>query len=218
MSREGRGSMQPEAPTPIAYKFAKRAFDVVISATGLIVGAPAFLIVAGLVRLSSPGPVFYRGERTGLHGRPFRIWKFRTMYSGSEELGTTTRLGDSRVTSLGATLRRYKIDELPQLLNVLTGEMSIVGPRPEVREHTDAYTGEELSILSVRPGITDYSSIRFASLDEELGTVDPHGEYLRRVRPQKNALRVAYVRQRSFVEDVRIVGATLRALIRKALR
>lgn len=218
MTRVGRGSTRPEAPTPIAYEFAKRAFDVLISATGLVVGAPAFLIVAGLVRLSSPGPVFYRGERTGLNGRPFRIWKFRTMYAGSEELGTTTRLGDSRVTRLGATLRRYKIDELPQLLNVFTGEMSIVGPRPEVREHTDAYTGEEVSILSVRPGITDYSSIRFASLDEELGTVDPHGEYLTRVRPQKNALRVAYVRQRSFVEDVRIVGATLRVLVEKAFR
>lgn len=200
------------------YEFAKRGFDILVSAAGLVVLAPVFLVVGLVIRLSSSGPMFYRGERVGLNGRRFRIWKFRTMRPDAEAEGTTTRLRDPRITHAGRALRKYKIDEIPQLINVLVGDMSLVGPRPEVSEHTDAYTDEELCILSVRPGITDYSSIRFASLDEELGDSNPHAEYLARVRPQKNALRVQYVRRRSFLEDLRILTNTLRVLAQKARR
>lgn len=134
----------------------------------------------------------------------------------AERSGTTTTLADARITTVGRVLRRLKFDELPQLLNVLTGEMSLVGPRPEVEEHTREYSAEELAILTVPPGITDYASIHFVSLDEVLGSENPHEVYVTRVRAEKNALRLAYVRNASFYEDLRIIGSTSVALVRKA--
>ena len=191
----------------------KRMLDVIAAACALVVLSPVLAAIALAVRLSSPGPVFYRGSRTGLHGVAFRIWKFRTMVVDAERLGTTTRVHDVRITRVGAFLRRWKLDELPQLLNVLVGEMSFVGPRPEVEEHTSAYTTEEREILSVRPGITDLASIRFVRLAEELGDEDPHAVYVTRVRAEKNALRLRYVRERSLSGDLRIVLLTLRAIV-----
>ncbi|MEO7966930.1 MAG: sugar transferase [Gemmatimonadaceae bacterium] len=194
----------------------KRGADIIVAGAGLAVLFPLLLALGVAVRTSSRGPVFYRGWRTGRDGVPFRIYKFRSMLDGAESLGTTTHVHDARVTRVGALLRRWKLDELPQLLNVLAGEMSFVGPRPEVEEHTAAYSAEEREILSVRPGITDLASIRFVRLAEELGTEDPHRVYVTRVRAEKNALRLRYVRERSLAGDFRIVLSTLRAIASRA--
>src|SRR5215470_912838 len=139
---------------------AKRAFDFCVALVGLVLLFPLFLVVCIAIKLDSKGPVLYASERIGRFGKPFLMWKFRTMHPNSESLGITTGKDDPRVTRVGKVLRRYKVDELPQLINVMAGEMSLVGPRPEFREHTSAYTGEENLILSVRPGITDYASVQ----------------------------------------------------------
>jgi lipopolysaccharide/colanic/teichoic acid biosynthesis glycosyltransferase len=192
----------------------KRAFDVVVSGLGLVTIAPLLLVIAALIKLDSPGPVFYRGERVGLFGRKFRIWKFRSMVPDAEARGSTaTAHRDPRITRVGRLLRRHKLDELPQLLNVLVGEMSLVGPRPEVEEHTSVYTDEEKAILGVRPGITDYSSLRFIDLNELLGTEDPNRVFIEKYREEKNQLRLQYVRNQSFGEDLRIIARTLARIV-----
>lgn len=191
----------------------KRAFDLFFSALGLVLLSPLFLVVGLIIKLESKGPVFYRGVRTGRYGKPFRMWKFRTMRINSESLGVTTGKDDPRITRPGRFLRKYKIDELPQLLNVLKGEMSLVGPRPEFKEHTSAYMGEERLILTVRPGITDYASVQFYDLNELVGSEDPHRVYIERFRPEKNRLRVAYVKQQSLREDLKILFKTLACVI-----
>jgi lipopolysaccharide/colanic/teichoic acid biosynthesis glycosyltransferase len=194
---------------------AKRALDFCFSLLSLVFLSPLFLVVGIAIKLDSDGPVFYTGERIGRYARPFRMWKFRTMYLNSEHLGITTGKDDPRVTGVGRFLRRYKIDELPQLINVLTGEMSLVGPRPEFREHTSAYTREEGLILTVRPGITDYASIQFRNLDEFVGSEDPHRVFIDKVRPEKNRLRVAYVKHQSLGEDLKILFQTLLCMLRR---
>ena len=174
-----------------------------------IVLAPIFFVIAVGITLDSRGPVFYRGVRIGRHGRPFRIFKFRTMGPDAEQVGSTsTGQNDPRVTRVGRWLRPWKLDELPQLFNVLKGEMSIVGPRPEVEEHTSAYTEEEKIILSVLPGITDYASIRFFNLNELVGSEDPRRVFIEKYRAEKNSLRVAYVRNQSMWTDFRIIWLT----------
>ena len=203
-------------PPGRGYEVAKRAFDVAFAAVGIAALSPVLLAVAAAVRLTSPGPILYRGRRIGRDGRAFHIMKFRTMRPDAERLGTTTALGDPRITPVGHLLRRYKLDELPQLFNVLRGEMSVVGPRPEVEEHTREYTAEERAILDVRPGLTDYASIHFGALDEVLGSENPHEVYVTRVRAEKNELRLRYVRRRSFGEDLRIIAMTVGAIARKA--
>ena len=146
--------------TTAASDLLKRAFDLVVAAVGLIVTGPLFAVIAVIITLDSPGPVFYRGERVGRGGRTFRIFKFRTMVHNAEALGgPSTADDDPRITRVGRWLRRHKVDELPQLLNVLTGEMSIVGPRPEVSQYAALLSAEERAILSVRPGMTDWASI-----------------------------------------------------------
>lgn len=192
---------------------AKRAFDFFFSLVGFVFLAPLFLVVGAAIKLDARGPVFYRSERIGRYGKPFRMWKFRTMYLNSESLGVTTGENDPRVTRVGKFLRKYKIDELPQLINVLTGEMSLVGPRPEVHEHTSAYTGEEELILAVRPGITDYASVQFRNQDELVGSEDPHRTFIEKIRPEKNRLRIAYVKRQSFFEDLKILFQTLLCVI-----
>jgi len=174
---------------------------------------PLLLAISILVKLDSRGPVFYRGQRTGRNGKTFRIMKFRSMVVGAEKLGGySTARNDRRITQVGRYLRRYKLDELPQLINVLRGEMSIVGPRPEVPAYTRLYEGDELLILTVRPGITDYSSIKFAQLDQVLGENDADIVYEEKVRPIKNALRVQYVKDRSFAGDLLIICHTVAKL------
>jgi lipopolysaccharide/colanic/teichoic acid biosynthesis glycosyltransferase len=189
--------------------FVKRAVDVSASAVGILLLSPVFLVVAAAVRLDSKGPAFYKSVRIGQYGKPFAMRKFRTMRVNSEGQGITTGQDDPRVTNVGRFLRRHKIDELPQLFNVLIGDMSLVGPRPDFEEHTSAYSGEEKLILTVRPGITDYASLHFYQLDELVGSQDPHRVYVERFRSEKNQLRVAYVKNQSLGEDFRILFRTL---------
>jgi lipopolysaccharide/colanic/teichoic acid biosynthesis glycosyltransferase len=189
----------------------RRAFDVVAAGVGLVVLSPLLVVIAALIKLDSPGPVFFRGVRTGLNGVPFRIYKFRTMVVNAERLGGgTTARDDRRVTRMGRFLRPRKLDELPQLMNVLTGDMNLVGPRPELPEYTDRYTGDERLILTVRPGIADNASLEFVQLADVVGKEDADRVYEERVLPRKNALRVEYVRERSFRGDIAIILKTLR--------
>ena len=197
----------------------KRLFDVLFSFSVLLLIWPLILFVAIAIKLTSPGPVFYRGIRTGLHGLPFRILKFRTMVVDAESLGgPTTGTNDKRVTRVGALLRRTKLDELPQFINVLTGDMSLVGPRPEVLEYTATYTGEEKIILSMRPGITDYSSIEFADLDDLVGDKDPDKYFREHIMPKKTALRVKYVKEWSLWSDFRILWMTFFRVMKRVAK
>ncbi|MCE5282794.1 MAG: sugar transferase [Deltaproteobacteria bacterium] len=188
----------------------KRCFDLFFGVFALIVFSPLLLILAVLIKWDSPGPIFYRGVRTGRHGKPFRIYKFRTMVPDAESSGgPSTALNDPRITRVGQFLRKYKFDELPQLINIVLGEMSFVGPRPQVERYTRIYTPEEQIILSVRPGLTDYASIHFIHLDAILGNEDVDEKYLREVEPEKNRLRIQYARNPSFRTDMKILYLTL---------
>jgi lipopolysaccharide/colanic/teichoic acid biosynthesis glycosyltransferase len=193
---------------------AKRIFDFLCAFAGLLLLSPFFLATAALIKLDSAGPVFYRGVRIGRHGRPFRIFKFRTMIQDAELKGSTATADcDPRITRAGKWLRPSKLDELPQLLNVIRGEMSLVGPRPEVEEHTSCYSEAETIILSVKPGITDEASIHFYNLNELLGTEDANRVFIERYRAEKNRLRVSYVEQQSFRGDLAIIFRTFHCLL-----
>jgi len=197
-------------------RFIKRSFDILFSLFILLLIWPLIAAVAVAIKLSGPGAVFYRGVRTGLHGKAFRILKFRTMVEDAETLGgPTTGTNDKRVTRIGSLLRRTKLDELPQFLNVLIGEMSLVGPRPEVLEYTATYQGEEKNILSMRPGITDYSSIEFADLDDIVGDVDPDKYFREYIMPRKTTLRIKYVKEWSLWNDFRILWMTFFRVIKR---
>lgn len=191
---------------------AKRLFDVVLSLAGLLFLAPALFVIALLVKFDSSGPVFYRQERIGLSSKPFRIFKFRTMIDGADRKGLKVTIGgDPRVTRTGAMLRKYKLDELPQLINVLKGEMSFVGPRPEVEEYVKYYTEADRRIIhSVRPGITDPASIEFRDENDLLKDVaDPEKEYISRILPRKIRLYRSYIEDRSFWMDIRLIAKTI---------
>jgi lipopolysaccharide/colanic/teichoic acid biosynthesis glycosyltransferase len=191
------------------YLFGKRAFDVLASIGALIFISPVVIFISVMVKATSRGPVFYRGVRSGLNGRPFRIFKFRSMIPNAELVGgPSTALNDPRLTRVGKILRKYKLDELPQLLNILAGHMSFVGPRPQVEEYTKRYKGEEKLILSVKPGLTDYASLKFINLDELLGDGNVDEKYVTEIEPEKNRLRLLYVKRRSFMEDLRILFRT----------
>ncbi len=185
---------------------------------GLLVLSPVLMFIACWVKLSSSGPVFYRGVRAGINGEPFLIFKFRTMVSNAEQLGAqVTAMDDARITSCGRFLRRYKFDEFPQLINVLKGDMSIVGPRPEALEYVQLYRGEEHLILTVRPGITDLASIELIQLGEFLGSQSDESSFNERVQKAlsiKNALRVQYVKEHTFGGDILIIVKTFKKLIR----
>jgi lipopolysaccharide/colanic/teichoic acid biosynthesis glycosyltransferase len=194
--------------------FGKRLFDIIASVVALVILSPLMGLVVLAVRITSSGPVIYKGTRVGLAGRDFEIFKFRTMWDRpSEEL--TTAMNDARVTSVGRVLRRYKLDELPQLGNVLRGDMSIVGPRPEFRRWVDLYGPRELAILSVRPGITDFASLEFIRLDEIVGTTDADRRYLSEALPRKNALRLRYVEEMGWKTDLRLIRATAIDIFRR---
>jgi lipopolysaccharide/colanic/teichoic acid biosynthesis glycosyltransferase len=188
-----------------------RPLDFVFSLTGLIVLSPLFLLVALLVKLTSKGPVFYLQNRVGKGGRDFRVYKFRTMYTDADKKGLLTVGGkDKRVTNVGYYLRRFKLDELPQLLNVLAGDMSIVGPRPEVRRYVDLYTTEQRKVLSVRPGITDYASIAYRNENDLLATAaNPEEMYIREIMPKKIDLNFNYINNRSIKTYFTIIIKTL---------
>lgn len=196
---------------------AKRIFDWLASGLGLVVLAPVFLCIALAIKLESPGPVFFRQERVGQGGRLFRIHKFRTMVQGAERQGPQITVGaDARVTRVGRWLRQYKLDELAQLIDVFCGDMSLVGPRPEVPRYVACYPDAVRGIvLSVKPGITDRASIEFKDENALLGGAqDAHQAYVEQVLPVKLRYYVDYVQARSFWGDVGLILATLRALVR----
>lgn len=195
----------------------KRVFDFIFSLFGLLILNPIFIFISFKIMYEDSGPVFYRGERIGLHGQPFCIFKFRTMLVDAEKLGaSSTSDDDQRITSIGKFLRKYKLDELPQLINVLVGDMSLVGPRPEVKKFTDMYTDEEKVIMGVRPGITDWASLWNPDEGALLkGSTDPDKDYLEKIRPEKIRLQLKYVREWSFWTDIEIILLTLKTIIFK---
>lgn len=189
----------------------KRSLDVVLSLLALGILAPILGFVALLIMLDSAGPVFYKGIRIGRYGKPFQIYKFRTMVANARTMGpSSTAADDARITSVGRYIRRYNLDELPQFINVLKGEMSIVGPRPQVPWAVALYTEEEKRILTVRPGITDWATIWVGDEGELLrGSTDPDRDYMEKIWPAKRRLQLEYVRNQSVWTDFKIMLKTL---------
>lgn len=189
----------------------KRIFDYCVALLAIVLLAPLLTTIALMIKREDGGPVFFRGERIGRYGIPFRIFKFRTMVVNADQMGgPSTPKDDPRITRLGRKLRKHKLDELPQLFNVLTGEMSIVGPRPEVKLYTDMYTDEEKAILRVRPGITDWASHWNSDEGAVLaGAVDPEKVYMELIRPRKLELQLKYINEQSFKSDLKIIYETL---------
>jgi len=191
----------------------KRFFDIIFSGLELIILSPLLFTFALIIKFTSPGPVFYRGVRAGLNFKEFKIYKFRTMVVNADEIGgPSTREGDPRVTKIGRFLRKYKLDELPQLINVLKGEMSLVGPRPEVMEYVRLYQGEEKIVYTIKPGMTDYASLwdineaeilKYAKTFEETEKI-----YLEKIRPEKVRLQTKYVKEMSLWTDIKILWRT----------
>jgi lipopolysaccharide/colanic/teichoic acid biosynthesis glycosyltransferase len=192
------------------YPGCKRAMDVTLAVLGVVVLLPLLLGVAAWIKFADGGPVFYKGMRVGRRGATFRMIKFRTMIVDAEKRGpSSTSAQDARLTAPGRFLRRFKLDELPQLFNVLRGDMSFVGPRPQVQWAVDLYTPEERLLLSVRPGISDFASLRFRNEGEILrGSVDPDKDYLEKIAPLKIKLGLYYVRNQSLATDLKVIVAT----------
>jgi lipopolysaccharide/colanic/teichoic acid biosynthesis glycosyltransferase len=188
----------------------KRLFDIFFSLAGILILLPFFIVIAICIVIDSRGGVFYSQERIGRGGAAFRLLKFRSMYSHADQAGLLT-VGerDGRITRTGYFIRKYKIDEFPQLINVLKGEMSIVGPRPEVKKYVDMYSEEQRKVLSVRPGLTDYASIEYSRESELLGkAADPEKVYVEEVMPAKLALNMNYIREKNLLTDVKIIFRT----------
>ena len=193
----------------------KRFFDIFFSGIGLLILSPLFLLVAIWVKCDSQGPVFYRQIRVGRFGKDFKLFKFRSMRVGSDKKGLITVGGhDPRITRSGYFIRKYKLDELPQLINVFIGDMSLVGPRPEVRRYVDLYTPEQLHVLDVRPGITDLASIRYRNENELLGSVDnPDRYYIEVIMQDKLRINLDYVAHHSCLGDLKIIFQTFVAIL-----
>lgn len=190
----------------------KRLFDIISSFFGLVIISPLLGLIALLIKFSSKGPVFYRGKRVGKEDKIFRIFKFRSMVDNAEKLGGSSTAGDDvRLTKIGKFLKKYQLDELPQLINVLKGEMSLVGPRPEVKMYVDIMSEEEKkTILSVLPGMTDLASLwNFHESEILQGSSDPEKTYMEKIRPEKIRLQLEYVKNRSFWLDLKIVIKTI---------
>lgn len=204
---------------------AKRIFDILFSLAALIFGSPFFLFVAVLVKLTSPGEVFYRGPRVGQFGKMFHVLKFRTMYQDADTMKQRPRSewntteDDIRVTPLGYFLRKYKINELAQFWNVLIGDMSVVGPRPEAEKYVKMYKEEEKVILEMKPGITDFASVHFSNKEEIFSTgEDPEEIYVEVVRPEKIRRQLHYYRVRNFWVDLTIIISTCKVLFKLGAR
>lgn len=195
----------------------KRLFDIICSFFGLVILSPIVLVVIIIIKISSPGPVFYVAQRVGKNGKPFKMYKFRTMVVNADKIGgPSTASDDPRLTKIGLFLKKYQLDEIPQLFNVLIGDMSLVGPRPEVKLYVDMMTGEEKNvILSVRPGLSDYASLwNFHEGDVLKGSEDPEKTYMEKIRPEKIRLQIKYVKERSFWVDIKIIFATIAKIFR----
>ncbi|OGG40968.1 hypothetical protein A2116_00270 [Candidatus Jorgensenbacteria bacterium GWA1_49_17] len=195
----------------------KRLFDILFSGLGLIILSPVFLALAIWIKKDSPGPVFYRGVRMGKDWKTFRIFKFRSMVQEAEKIGgPSSREGDPRMTKSGLFIRKWKLDEFPQLINVFLGDMSLVGPRPEVVEYANMYKGKEGIVYTIKPGITDYASL-WNSHEEEMlakakSTEEAEKIYLEKIRPEKVRLQMKYVREKSLITDVKIILKTIKQI------
>lgn len=190
----------------------KRLFDLVLATLMITLVWPVLLVTAVLIKLDTAGPVFFRGIRVGRHGKPFRIFKFRTMVVNADKLGgPSTAADDRRITRMGRLVRRFNLDELPQLFNVLVGDMSLVGPRPEVPQYVALFTEEEKQILGVRPGITDWATLWIGNEGKWLeGSEDPERVYMEKLWPEKHRLQLEYVRRQSLWVDCQIMLKTLK--------
>lgn len=198
-------------------KHMKRMIDIVISLSALLALVPALIAIAIIIKIEDKGDSLYRGIRVGKGGREFNMYKFRTMVMNATDIGgSSTSDYDPRITNIGRALRKYKLDELPQLINVLKGDMSIVGPRPEVEEYVNMYNDDEKRILRVRPGITDWASLWNPDEGAVLSRYpDPDKAYLEIIRPKKLELQKKYVDELSFINDMRIIIMTMRTIIRR---
>lgn len=198
-------------------RYIKRILDMAISGVALLILWPFYLIIAAAIAAETGFPVFYRADRGGYQGKPFRICKFRTMVKDADKIGGgTTAFNDSRITRVGNFLRKTKLDEIPQLGQVFLGKMSLIGPRPELLRYVNQYQGEEKQIMQVRPGITDYSSIEFINLDEIVGSENADEMYEKYVLKQKNQLRIKYAQTVSFMTDVKLLLLTVWKVLEKA--
>ena len=212
-------SNQASLPVPVRrpfYAFAKRSFDLLAAGVGILLVSPLLVLAAVAVRLDSPGPVLFVQRRVGRNFRPFGIYKFRTMVVDAEKRGAQITAGaDPRITRVGRWLRKTKLDELPQLFNVLWGHMSLVGPRPEVPKYVELFRHEYAYVLSVRPGLTDPASVKYSDEAAQLAaSSDPEREYVERILPDKIALARDYISRSSFTGDLAIVFGTLRKIAR----
>ena len=198
----------------------KRTFDLIMSAIGLIVLSPVFIVIAIFIVLDSKGGIFFRGVRVGKNGKPFRIFKFRSMIANAEGNGKwNVGDNDKRITRVGHFLRNTKIDELPQLINVLIGDMSFVGPRPELQYYIDIYTEKEMQLLDLKPGITDWASIvNFDQFTAFTVSDDPDATYLRRIRPLKLKLQLYYREHNDFLSDIKILFWTVYKVVVRTSR
>ena len=194
----------------------KRTFDILSSLTVLVLGSPVFVAIALIIAVDSKGGVFFKQIRVGKDGKNFGLYKFRTMYTDAESKGQITVGGrDPRITKVGYWLRKFKIDEFPQLINVLSGDMSIVGPRPEVPKYVALYTPEQREVLSVKPGLTDFASLEYINENEILGQSDnPEETYIKEIMPAKLNLNLKYIEQQSFLLDLKLIGKTVGKLFR----
>lgn len=190
--------------------FFKRTFDLLVSFFAIILLSPFFIIVSLLIKMDSNGPVIFKQVRVGKNKKPFEIYKFRTMVVDAEKLGKQITVGnDNRITKIGGFLRKFKLDELPQLFNVFKGDMSFVGPRPEVPKYTNLYTEEQNRVFEVRPGITDYASIKYRNENEILGkSKNPEKTYIEEVMQDKLKINLTYMKKRSIMEDFKIICET----------
>ncbi|MEI6766186.1 MAG: sugar transferase [Bacteroidota bacterium] len=195
----------------------KRIFDIFFSGIFILFVWPFYVIVAIIIKAGDGGPVFYKAPRVGKNGVLFRMYKFRTMVVNADKIGaSSTTTSDPRITRIGHFLRKYKLDEMPQLFNVFLGQMSVVGPRPDLKAFTDLFTEEEKVILSVKPGITDWASVWNSDEGKILeGAEDPDKAYMELIWPEKKRLQIKYVREQSFGRDLKIIFLTLLAIFKK---
>ncbi len=197
-------------------RYIKRLIDIILSLSGLIILAPFFLLIAVFIKKEDGGSVFFRQVRVGQNGRPFRIYKFRTMVENAERLGAkVTKEDDPRITEIGKFLRKYKIDELPQLINVLKGEMSLVGPRPEVPKYVEMFKEDYKEILKVKPGITDYASLEYKDENRLLkGAKNPEEIYIKEILPVKIEYYKRYIKDISFITDIKLIIKTIMGIVK----
>lgn len=213
---EGKAVSQYKTQSVSLNDFVKRAFDVVMSSIGLIVLSPFFLIISLLIKMDSKGPVLFKQERVGRYEKNFKILKFRTMVTDAEKKGAQITVGrDSRITKVGHLLRKSKLDELPQLINVFKGDMSLVGPRPEVPKYTQYYDKAQKRIFEIRPGITDYASIKYRDENEILAlSSEPEKTYIEEIMVDKLKLNLEYLDKKSIITDIKIIFNTLYKIIK----